>query len=139
MRSVLQDRYDQVVIASKVGSHYTSDRVRVLDAAPERLLAQADEIRTRLGLDRIDLLYLHTPDGVTPIENSAEALAELVRRGVVRYVGLSNASLDETIRFAAVIEPIVLQPPYNLLQPETLNALFPYLESESVALPAIGL
>jgi aryl-alcohol dehydrogenase-like predicted oxidoreductase len=129
LRHVLESRYDQVVIGCKVGTHYDSHRRRILDASPSRIRFETDEIRKRMALDRIDLLYLHTPDGVTPIEESAEALAELVSRGVVRHVGLSNASLDETMRFAQVVEPIVLQPPFNMLQPETLDGLRPYLES----------
>lgn len=131
LRNALRGRMDQAIIGSKVGSHYTSDKTRVLDASPERLKCEADEIRTRLGLDQIDLLYLHTPDGVTPIEQSAQALAELVSQGVVRYVGLSNASLDETRRFAKVIRPIVLQPPFNMLQPETVDGLQPFLSQQA--------
>lgn len=131
LRNALRGRTDEAIIGSKVGSHYTSDKTRVLDASPERLKREADEIRTRLGLDQIDLLYLHTPDGVTPIEQSAQALAELVSQGAVRYVGLSNASLDETRRFATVIRPIVLQPPFNMLQPETVDGLRPFLSQQA--------
>jgi aryl-alcohol dehydrogenase-like predicted oxidoreductase len=128
LRRALRNCLDEVIIGSKVGTHYATDRTRIMDATPERLKRQADEIRFRLGIDRIDLLYLHCPDGVTPIENSAQALAELVDDGVVRYVGLSNASLDETYRFSSVIQPIVLQPPFNMLQQDTLEKLTPFLE-----------
>ncbi len=125
----LRGKLDQVVLGCKVGTHYNSSRERILDARPERIKQEADEIRCRIGLDQIDLLYLHTPDGVTPIEKSAQALAELVSDGIVRWVGLSNASLEETNRFAEVIEPVVLQPPFNMLQPETFNGLRPFVES----------
>ncbi len=127
LRQSLGHCMDQVVIGSKVGTHYAPDRSRVMDASPKRLKQQAEEIRLRLGIDRIDLLYLHSPDGVTPIEASAQALAELCDQGVVRYVGLSNASLEETRRFAMVIRPIVLQPAFNMLQQDAITALKPFL------------
>ncbi len=127
LKRSLRNRADDVVIGSKVGTHYASDLSRVMDASPERLRRQADEIRLRLGIDRIDLLYLHCPDGITPIETSAQALAEMVDQGVVRYVGLSNASLEETYRFSTVIQPIVLQPPFNMLQQEAVEKLTPFL------------
>jgi aryl-alcohol dehydrogenase-like predicted oxidoreductase len=128
LRRSLSKRSEEVVIGSKVGTHYAPDRSRVMDASPERLKQQAEEIRFRLGIDRIDLLYLHSPDGVTPIEASAQALAELVDQGVVRYVGLSNATLEETYRFSTVIQPVVLQPPFNMLQQETVAKLTPFLK-----------
>jgi aryl-alcohol dehydrogenase-like predicted oxidoreductase len=127
LRTALGSRKEQVIISSKVGTHYAPDRTRVMDASPARLKQQAEEIRQRLGLDCVDVLYLHCPDGITPIETSAEALADLVHQGIVRYVGLSNGSLEETFRFAQVIPPIVLQPPFNMLQQETLDKLRPYL------------
>ncbi|MFN9915399.1 MAG: aldo/keto reductase, partial [Pirellulaceae bacterium] len=65
LRSALGRVRERVVIASKVGTHYDANRQRVLDASPARIRQQADAIRQRLGLDVIDLLYLHTPDGVT--------------------------------------------------------------------------
>jgi aryl-alcohol dehydrogenase-like predicted oxidoreductase len=133
LRHALRGQYDGLVIATKVGSHYNANRERMLDASPERLRLEADAIRARLGLDVLPVLYLHTPDGVTPIERSAEALAAMVEGGIVRHVGLSNASLEETSRFASVIEPIVLQPPFNMLQPETIQTLEPFLMSHACA------
>ena len=128
LRRSLGDRIHSVIVATKVGTHFDGDRKLVRDARPERLDYEVNVIRKRLGLDRLELLYLHAPDGKTPIEKSAETLASMVQNGIVRYVGLSNATLDETIRFASVLQPVVLQPPFNMLQPETLNSLRPYLQ-----------
>jgi methylglyoxal reductase len=127
LRSALGRVRERVVIASKVGTHYDANRQRVLDASPARIRQQADAIRQRLGLDVIDLLYLHTPDGVTDIEQSAATLAELVEKKVVRFVGASNVSPEELERFSRVITPVVVQPPFNMLQPETLEKLRPFL------------
>jgi aryl-alcohol dehydrogenase-like predicted oxidoreductase len=124
LRRVLGDRAD-VVIATKVGSHYTPDKQRVLDARPETLKRHAMESCERLGRSTLDVLYLHTPDSYTPIEQSAEALADLQQQGIARYIGLSNATPDESRRFASIVRPIVVQPPFNMLQQQTFRELQP--------------
>ncbi len=131
LKQALGPKIDSVIVATKVGTHFDPNRKLVRDARPERLNFEVDAIRTRLDRDQLDLLYLHAPDGVTSIEKSAEALAAMVRKGIVRYVGLSNATLDETFRFASIIKPVVLQPPFNMLQPEALDDLRPYLDEHS--------
>ncbi len=118
-------RFPHVVVGTKVGSYYDSSKERKFDARPETLKRHACELLKRLRMERLDLLYLHTPDGITPIEQSAEALADLQRRDLVRFVGLSNASPEETLRFSKVVRPVVLQPPFNMLQQETFDALRP--------------
>jgi aryl-alcohol dehydrogenase-like predicted oxidoreductase len=131
LKQALGAQFDSVIVATKVGTHFDPNRKLVRDARPERLDFEVNAIRKRLDRDRLDLLYLHAPDGVTEIQKSAEALAGMVAKGIVRYVGLSNASLDETYRFASVIKPIVLQPPFNMLQPETLAGLRPYIDEHA--------
>jgi aryl-alcohol dehydrogenase-like predicted oxidoreductase len=132
LRQVLSGRWDQVVVASKVGSHYDHQGNRQLDASPARLLADAEEIRQRLGVDRIDLMYLHAPDGKTPIERSAEALAELQQKGIIRWIGVSNTTPEETLAFASIAPIVVHQPPFNMLQQETLQSLRAALHQLSV-------
>lgn len=129
LREALGDRIRDVVIASKVGTHYDSQQHRIVDASPAVIVRHAEEILQRLGLDRIDLLYLHTPDESVPIERSAEAFAQLVDRELVRYVGISNVNNHQARRFASVIEPIAVQPPFNMLQRETLRELEPFIRS----------
>ncbi|MFO0067233.1 MAG: aldo/keto reductase [Pirellulaceae bacterium] len=127
LRQALSGRWDQVVVASKVGSHYDHLGNRQLDASPARLTADAEEIRQRLGLDRIDLMYLHAPDGRTPVERSAEALARLQQKGTIRWIGVSNTSPEETLAFASIAPIVVHQPPFNMLQQESLQSLRPAL------------
>jgi len=128
LRETLKSRSEEVVVATKVGMHYDTNRQRVLDASPSRLRLEVDVIRARLGLDVLDLLYLHSPDGKTPIESSAETLAKFVDQGIVKYVGVSNVDYAQAIRFRQVIQPIVVQPPFNMLQQETVEALRPFCE-----------
>jgi aryl-alcohol dehydrogenase-like predicted oxidoreductase len=132
LRQVLSGRWDQVVVASKVGTHYDHHGNRQLDASPARLTADAEEIRQRLGVDCIDLMYLHAPDGRTPVERSAEALARLQQKGIIRSIGVSNTSPEETLAFAKIAPIVVHQPPFNMLQQESLHSLRPALRKLQV-------
>ncbi len=128
LRQVLENRWEEVVLGTKVGMHYDSNQQRVLDCSKKRILFEVDEIRKRLGIDRIDLLYLHSLDGKTAILDVAETFAKLVDDNIVRYVGLSNTSLEDCRQFAEVLRPVVIQPPFNMLQQETLSSLSPFIQ-----------
>ena len=123
LRQAFNGKWDGICIASKVGSHYNSDHQRILDCSPERIRQEADEIRSRLNLDTIPILYLHTPDGKTPIEKVAETFADMQHRAVFRHAALSNTTADETRLFSKILKPVLIQPPFNMLQQETLQSL----------------
>ena len=136
LRQILEKQWDSVVLGTKVGSHYDSNRQRILDCSKKRVLLEVDEIRNRLGLERIDLLYLHAPDGKTSIEEVAETFARLVDAGVVKHVGLSNTTLEESRRFSSIIRPVVVQPPFNMLQQEPLAAIAPFIRESGCGVAA---
>ena len=96
-------RRDQVVLATKFGNVLRKDR-RV-DGRPEYVPEACDASLERLGVDHIDLYYLHRPDTEVPIEETVGAMADLVTAGKVGHLGLSEASAD-TIRRAAAVHPI---------------------------------
>jgi aryl-alcohol dehydrogenase-like predicted oxidoreductase len=114
--TALADRRDEVVLASKVGSHYDPQRTRIVDGRPEVLLEQAATILQRLGVEQLDLIYLHQPDPQLPIEDSAGAIAEIVRSGWARYAAVSNVDSEQLARFHAVCPVVAVQPPFNMLQ-----------------------
>ena len=116
LRTALSNRRDQVVLASKVGSHYDSDRRRIVDGRPETLIDQAAKILKRLDIEHLDLLYLHQPDPTVTIEESAGAIAEVVARGWARYAGVSNVNADQLTRFHNICPVVAVQPPFNMLQ-----------------------
>lgn len=124
---------DKVVIATKCGVHWANDLSRVNDASPQRLKMEFDESLRRLQMDEVDLLYLHSPDRITPIEESAEALSQIAASGKARYIALSNATLDETQRFQAVCPITAIQPRYNMLQREIESDLVPWCIENDVA------
>lgn len=95
---------DTLQIATKFGITRTADGVR-LDARPDRIGAYCDASLSRLGIDYIDLYYLHRADPDVPIEESVGAMANLVAAGKVRYLGLSEVT-PEQLEKAARVHPI---------------------------------
>ncbi|MGH8144602.1 MAG: aldo/keto reductase [Steroidobacteraceae bacterium] len=106
------DRH-RIFLASKCGLTGVNGR-RVLDNRPEMLKQTCHEALTRLHTDVIDLYYLHRYDRDVPLEDSIGALADLVREGSIRYIGLSEVSTD-TLRRAHAMHPIAaVQNEYSL-------------------------
>lgn len=111
----IADRRDRVILATKFGILRGEDAsMRGFNGKPEYVHQACDASLQRLGIDTIDLYYLHRVDPQVPIEDTVGAMAELVQQGKVRYLGLSEAA-PETIRRAQAVHPIsALQTEYSL-------------------------
>jgi aryl-alcohol dehydrogenase-like predicted oxidoreductase len=110
---VLAPHRSRIRLASKCGMTAVQGK-RVIDGRPETLRRTCEESLRRLRTDVIDLYYLHRWDRAVPIEDSVGALAELVRAGKVRAIGLSEVSAS-TLRRAHAVHPIAaLQSEYSL-------------------------
>jgi aryl-alcohol dehydrogenase-like predicted oxidoreductase len=106
-------RREEVVLATKFGNVFRDGR-RGVDGSPAYVPEACDASLERLGVDHIDLYYLHRPDTSVPIEDTVGAMAELVAAGKVRHLGLSEASAA-TIRRAATVHPVAaLQSEWSL-------------------------
>ncbi|WP_432948503.1 aldo/keto reductase [Kribbella sp. CA-253562] len=104
----LAGRRDQVVLATKFGfsRSQAGDAIpNVINGSPEYARAAIDASLRRLGVDHVDLWYLHRRDPQVPIEETVGAMAEAVQAGKVRYLGLSEVSGD-TVRAAHAVHPI---------------------------------
>ncbi|MBD3837096.1 aldo/keto reductase [Brevundimonas sp.] len=121
----LKDRRDQAFLATKFGINYNEDRSRLMtDGSPANVRRAIDGSLKRLGVDHVDLYYLHRVDPDTPIEDTVGAMAELVTAGKVRFLGLSEAA-PETVRKAHAVHPITaLQTEYSLWSREPEDELF---------------
>jgi len=128
----LGHRRDQLVIATKGGIHY-ENKVQFKDARPVTLLRECDESLRRLKTDRIDLYYLHAPDPNTPLAESAAAMAQLLKSGKIRSVGLSNANLEQLQQFHAVCPLSGYQPHFNMLQREIESSQLPWCIENNVS------
>lgn len=101
---VLHSRREQAFVATKFGIRRHGGR-RWTDASPEYAFAACEASLRRLGVEVLDLYYLHRTDPRVPIEDTVGALAELVHAGKVRHIGLSEVNA-ETLRRAAAVHPI---------------------------------
>lgn len=143
--SVLEERTDSPFIATKFGIVFDpnaeSRSVATgwgfslnINASPAYAHKALDDSLRRLGVDAIDLWYLHYPDPGVPIEESVGAMAEAVAAGKVRYLGLSNV-VAEQIRQAHAVHPIsAVQYEYSLWRREAESELLPTLRELGIAL-----
>ena len=120
---------DDVFIATKAS--YTGG------ASRETILSSFDESRKRLGMDAVDLLYMHRWDDDTPLEETFEALAELKASGKIRHIGVSNYAAWQVMKAQAVaarfdVRIDVLQPMYNLTKRQAEVEILPMCASEGI-------
>ncbi|HBU61641.1 MAG: aldo/keto reductase [Oceanicaulis sp.] len=111
----LKTRRDAVTLATKCGIIRNNEpAARSIDTSPDYIKAACDASLKRLGVEVIDLYYLHRLDGVTPIEDSMGALADLAKAGKIRAAGLSEVSASTLKRAHAVFPVSALQSEYSL-------------------------
>ena len=133
----IHGRRDQVVLATKFGFVQTQigEQERI-DGRPEYVREACDRSLRRLGVDVVDVYYLHRVDARVPIEDTVGAMADLVRQGKVRHLGLSEVSAA-TLRRAHAVHPIAaVQTEYSLFSREAEDDLLPALRQLGVALVA---
>ncbi len=133
----IKKRRDKVVLATKAG-FLTDDRGMVLgiDGSPGHIKDACDASLRRLGVDAIDLFYLHRVDPRIPIEVTMGAMAELVDQGKVRHLGLSEVS-PETLRKAHDVYPITaVQSEYSIWSREPEDGILETCEELGVGFVA---
>jgi aryl-alcohol dehydrogenase-like predicted oxidoreductase len=110
----IKGRRGGLVIATKFAMRWNGNDMAGLDGSPENARRACEGSLRRLGIDTIDLFYQHRVDPNVPIEDTVGGMAELVKEGKVRFLGLSEAG-PETIRRAAKVHPIAaLQSEYSI-------------------------
>jgi len=121
----LADRRDRAFVATKFGIGFNAERTGLtIDGSPANVRRAIEGSLKRLGMDHVDLYYLHRVDANTPIEETVGAMGELVKEGKVRFLGLSEAS-PETLRRGHAEHPITaLQTEYSLWSREPEDELF---------------
>ncbi|MBV8254940.1 MAG: aldo/keto reductase [Chitinophaga sp.] len=133
---VLKTKRDKVFIATKFGFRWNEDKSYYFDGRPEYLKQACDASLKRLGVDVIDLYYAHRiPDNV-PVEEMVGAMADLVKAGKVRHLGLSEASAD-SLRKAYKVHPIAaLQSEYSLFTRDVEGAILDTTRELGISLVA---
>ena len=143
----LKDSSGEAFIATKFGIVFDENETGTelptgwgfslnINGTPEYARRALEASLKRLGVDTVDLWYAHYLDPATPVEETVGAMAEAVKQGKVRYLGLSNASADE-VRRAHAVHPIsAVQYEYSLWRREPETELFPTLRELGIALVA---
>jgi aryl-alcohol dehydrogenase-like predicted oxidoreductase len=133
----IRDRREKVVIATKFGIVRGDDpNSRAINGRPEYVRTSCEASLTRFGVDVIDLYYQHRVDPHVPIEETVGAMADLVREGKVRCLGLSEASAA-TIRRAHAVHPIAaLQTEYSLWSREPEDQILETVRELGIAFVA---
>ena len=130
----LVGKREQVLIATKFGFTFDATGVTGLNSRPGHVREAVEGSLRRLRTDRIDLLYQHRVDPAVPIEDTVGAMAELVREGKVRFLGLSEAG-EQSIRRAHATHPIsALQSEYSLWERNLEPRILPLLRELGIGL-----
>lgn len=126
---LIRDERDDIFLATKAANQKT--------ATPEIIHREFGESRKRLGVETVDLFYIHQWDPVTPLEESLGALAGYVQDGAIRYVGVSNFAAWQVMKARSIAKDLgfsvdFLQPMYNLVKRQAEVEILPMCVSEGV-------
>ncbi len=123
--AAIKGKRDGLVIATKFGFRFDGDRITGVDGSPANARASVEGSLQRLGIDCIDLFYQHRMDPNVPIEETVGALADLVKEGKIKHIGLSEAA-PERLRKAVATHPIAaLQSEYSLWERDVEDGILP--------------
>ncbi|HEY0446246.1 MAG TPA: aldo/keto reductase [Allosphingosinicella sp.] len=121
----IRGKRDGLVIATKFAMGWNGNEMTGLDGSPENARRACEGSLRRLGIDTIDLFYQHRVDPNVPIEETVGGMADLVKEGKVRFLGLSEAG-QQTLRRAAAVHPIAaLQTEYSLWERDVEDGILP--------------
>jgi len=121
----IKGKRDKLVIATKFAMRWDGDKPVGIDGSPENARRACEGSLRRLGIDTIDLFYQHRVDATIPIEETIGGMAELVKEGKVRHLGMSEAAAA-TLRRAAAVHPIAaLQSEYSLWERDVEDEILP--------------
>ena len=129
---------DRVVIATKAGLEWTDGGKVFRNASRPRILKEVEDSLRRLQTDYIDLYQIHWPDYETPIEETAQVMAELLSAGKIRAIGVSNFTPEQMAAFRTVAPLHTIQPPYNLFERQIDSELLPYAKKHGISVLAYG-
>jgi aryl-alcohol dehydrogenase-like predicted oxidoreductase len=128
---------DRAIIATKVGLDW-KDGKPFRNASRVSIFQEVDASLKRLRTDHIDIYQIHWPDPVTPLEETADAMRELLEQGKIRAIGVSNFSVSQMEDFRTYAPLHVAQPPYNLFERAIERDILPYCQAHSIAMLGYG-
>ncbi len=125
-KALLGGRRDKAIVATKCTLDWTDDGKVFRNGTKARIEKEIEDSLRRLQTDVIDIYQVHWPDPLVPIEETAAAMKALLDAGKIRAIGVSNYSVEQMKRFAAVAPLHTTQPPYNLFERDAERDVLPY-------------
>ena len=134
----LRAKREQLVIATKGGLRRGPDGKPVRDSSGGALRRDLEASLRSLGTDYVDLYQVHWPDPATPLAETAEALADFLREGKIRHVGVSNFDARQMAALQQILPIDALQPPYHLFRREIEASILPYAAEHGIGVLVYG-
>lgn len=128
---------EKILIATKTGLEWPNQKPR-RNASGERIRVEMDDSLKRLRTEYIDIYQVHWPDPLVPIEETAEAMAELYQQGKIKAIGVSNFSTEQMDLFRETAPLHVCQPPYNLFERDIEQEIAPYCREHQITMLTYG-
>ena len=128
---------DEIVIATKSGLEWGRGGI-FRNSLPGRIRGEVDDSLRRLGTDRIDIYQVHWPDPLVPMEETAAVMADLLKSGKIRAVGVSNYSVGQMEEFRSACALNTSQPPYNLFERGIEDDVIPWCRENGVTMLLYG-
>lgn len=128
---------EKIIIATKAGLDWTTGKV-YRNSTRARIAREIEDSLKRLRTDYIDIYQIHWPDYDTQIEETAEAMNDLLKEGRIRAIGVSNYSPGQMDAFREAAPLHVSQPPYNLFERGIEEDVFPYCEEHGITMLMYG-
>ena len=133
----IKGRRDSVIIATKCGRVWDEGSTEIGKSLKgESIRQEVENSLRRLDIDIIDLYQIHWPEPDDEIEEGWQTMAALVKEGKVRYVGVSNFSLEQLERIQSIHPVISLQPPYSMLRREVEKDILSYCRKQNIGVIA---
>ena len=123
----------RAIIATQTGLEWRGGKVR-RNSSPAHIRKEAEESLRRLRTDHIDLYLVQRPDPFTPIHETADTLARLLKEGKIRAIGVANYSTAQMDEFQKAAPIHAVQAPYNLFEREAETSVLPYTRRHNIAL-----
>lgn len=128
----LKGMTDRPIIATKCARNWDNEGNIIKIQTRESIKQEVESSLKRLQVEVIDLYQVHWPEPDEQIEEGWGTLTELVKEGKVRYIGVSNYSVEQLARISAIQKPASLQPPYSMITPDFENDLRSYCQSNNI-------
>lgn len=128
----IKGKRDGLVIATKFGFKFNGNEIIGVDGSPANARASVEGCLTRLGIDCIDLFYQHRVDPAVPIEETVGAMADLIKAGKIKHIGLSEAGPETLARAAAVAPITALQSEYSLWERGVEEDILPLCRAHGI-------